>query len=89
MRNEITLYTWVINAINSNLDDETKIRVYAYADLDDKPITKGTINDLFKECRIDDDLADATIHNWYAWAKDDIVINLNENPYEDIEEIED
>ena len=83
------LHTWVIDAIDSGLDDETKIRVYTYTDLDDKSITKGTINDLYKECRIDDDLAEATIHNWYAWAKDDIVINLDENPYEGIEEIED
>lgn len=84
MKKSQTLYTWILNAIDSGIDDETKIRVYTYADLDDKPITKGTINDLFKECRIDDDLADAIIHNWYAWAKDDIVINLDENPYENI-----
>lgn len=77
------LHTWVIDAIDSGLDDETKIRVYTYLD-DDKPITKGTINDLYKECRIDGDLADATIYNWYAWAKDDIVIILEENPYEEI-----
>lgn len=88
----MTLYTWVVNAIHSNLDDETKIRVYTsdfYIDPDDKLITKGTINDLYKECIIDDDLCDAIIHNWYAWSKDDIVINLNKNPYEDMEEMGD
>lgn len=75
------LYTWVIDAIDSGIDDETKIRVYVYPEAD-VLITKGTINDLFKECRIDDDLAEATIHNWYAWDKDDIVINLDEGPYD-------
>ena len=78
-----SLYIWVIDAIDSGLDDETEIRVYVYPESDEL-VTKGTINDLFKECRIDGSLADATIHNWYAWAKDDIVIILDENPYEEI-----
>lgn len=88
MANEITLHEWVMNAIYSGLDDETKIRIYAYPDYGDYTITKGTINDIYKECRIDGDLAETTIHNWYAWKQDDIVINLNENPHEDIKEIE-
>ena len=88
MKKYQTLYTWVLNAIESELDWDTIIRVYVYTG-DDELITKGTINDLFKECRIDDNLADAIIHDWYAWAKDDVVINLNEDPYEDRDFAED
>lgn len=82
MRNTHTsLYTWVIDAIDSGLDGETIIRVYVY-DGKDKLVTKGTSGDIFKECRIDDDLSGAIIHNWYAWAKDDIVINLDKESYD-------
>ena len=80
MKRNNSLYTWTIDAIDSGLDDDNIISVYG---IDNKLYIKDTLNGLYKECRINDELADAPIIKWYAWGKNYIVIKIDDSTVDD------